>query len=539
LAPPIVHRDLKPANILVQKREAGPVELRIADFGVGCVAVQQALDPVRRNTITRGDELATSLRGAHTPLYASPQQMRRAEPDPRDDVHALGVIWWQLLTGDLGSGRPAGRGWRRKLSDQGMADGLIDLLESCFDDDPAERPADAALLSVRLEEMLSAPLPRPSASSIRQPTGRPANQTTLTVSRQGAADYRSIKAASRAAPPHARILVRPGVYQEALVLDKPIELIGDGPLPEVILESTLADCILMQTDEAVVRGLTLRSRAGRENGRFYAVDVPRGRLLLENCDITSDSLACIVVHGEQANPTVRNCRIHDGKDCGVHVYDRGRGTFEGCEIHGNALSGAAIRTGGNPVFRRCLVRDGSVGGFLIYDQGEGLVEDCDIVNNEYAGVEIKQGGNPMIRRCRISRSKQGSGVHCYDRGLGTVEECEIFGNSRAGIRIREHSTPTIRRCRIFENEGGLYIQEQSLATLEHCEILGNQRAGVDVMQGASAEIRFCRITGNGYEAIWIHDNARAVVENCDLTGNQRGAWDIADGCQVQRSGNRE
>src|SRR5207253_11235524 len=47
----------------------------------------------------RSSDLSTSLRGAHTPIYASPQQVRGEAPDPRDDVHALGVIWYQLLTG--------------------------------------------------------------------------------------------------------------------------------------------------------------------------------------------------------------------------------------------------------------------------------------------------------------------------------------------------------------------------------------------------------------------------------------------------------
>ena len=46
------------------------------------------------------------LTGAYSPLYASPQQMKGEKPDPRDDVYALGVIWHQLLTGDLTSPAP-------------------------------------------------------------------------------------------------------------------------------------------------------------------------------------------------------------------------------------------------------------------------------------------------------------------------------------------------------------------------------------------------------------------------------------------------
>ncbi len=42
LNPPIVHRDLKPANILVQRGETARLALKVADFGIGGVAVQQA-----------------------------------------------------------------------------------------------------------------------------------------------------------------------------------------------------------------------------------------------------------------------------------------------------------------------------------------------------------------------------------------------------------------------------------------------------------------------------------------------------------------
>ncbi|HEY7156703.1 MAG TPA: protein kinase [Gemmataceae bacterium] len=171
LDPPIVHRDLKPANVLVQRAADGDYVLRVTDFGIGSVAALPALRASRLGATSRGDLLATSLRGAHTPLYASPQQIRGEAPDVRDDVHALGVIWYQLLTGDLGSGPPTGL-WAEELADAGVSRELIRLLGACVDTRADRRPADAACLAEQLEKLTSSPPaepPRPPAPTTPPP----------------------------------------------------------------------------------------------------------------------------------------------------------------------------------------------------------------------------------------------------------------------------------------------------------------------------------------------------------------------------------
>jgi serine/threonine protein kinase len=156
LSPPLVHRDLKPANILVQRQKDGAFLLRVADFGIGGVATrhlvrEQATGP------SAGKTLPTVVRGAHTPLYASLQQKKGAPPDPRDDVHALGVIWYQSLCGNVTLERPYGKGWRKPLLARGLTEPLLELLQSCMDDEPDERPADAQALAERLQQLPLAP----------------------------------------------------------------------------------------------------------------------------------------------------------------------------------------------------------------------------------------------------------------------------------------------------------------------------------------------------------------------------------------------
>ena len=56
---------------------------------------------------------------------------------------------------------------------------------------------------------------------------RPEAQVPLVVAKKGG-DFDSIQAAIDAAPAGARILIRPGTYREAVMLDKPLEIFGEG-----------------------------------------------------------------------------------------------------------------------------------------------------------------------------------------------------------------------------------------------------------------------------------------------------------------------
>lgn len=163
LPAPLAHRDLKPSNVLI---DATTKKLRITDFGIGAVTQRAANSRESRGESTQGERFVSYLRGAHTPTYSSPEQRRGDPPDPRDDVHALGVICYQLLVGDLAAA--PGADLADDLREAGSPDALIDLVAACVARKPERRPADAVHLAKRLDAIRTpgraVPVPPPQAS---------------------------------------------------------------------------------------------------------------------------------------------------------------------------------------------------------------------------------------------------------------------------------------------------------------------------------------------------------------------------------------
>ncbi len=123
----VVHRDLKPGNLLLEPTGTGRPWVRVSDFGVAGVV---------------GDERLTRVPGGvGTGAYMPPEQAAGAEPDPRQDLYAAGVVAHQLLTG--------------RRPDQGLpvTGELAHLLARLTDPDPGGRPATAAVALADLRDL--------------------------------------------------------------------------------------------------------------------------------------------------------------------------------------------------------------------------------------------------------------------------------------------------------------------------------------------------------------------------------------------------
>jgi capsular polysaccharide biosynthesis protein/predicted Ser/Thr protein kinase len=140
----VVHRDIKPENVLVDRKG----RVKIADFGLAKIL---GLEP---------DDLRLTCEGQvmGTPHYMAPEQIEHPlEVDHRADIYALGVVFYELLTGELPLGKFAAPS-RKVQVDVRLDEVVLRALEK----EPERRFQHANQVKTAVETIAASPVPLPS-----------------------------------------------------------------------------------------------------------------------------------------------------------------------------------------------------------------------------------------------------------------------------------------------------------------------------------------------------------------------------------------
>jgi eukaryotic-like serine/threonine-protein kinase len=189
----VVHRDIKPANVMLCSGERGDV-VKLLDFGIAKVLDRS--DSTELSIAKSAITVAGDVVG--TPRYMSPEQGRAAPVDHRTDLYALGVVLYELVTGQVPfDGETALQIVARHVRDSPVppgrlvADlhpGLEALILRLLEKDPMRRPQSsdevrAALLALmpQLAASMASSTSRWLAPSPPTPLMRPSLPSTVDV----------------------------------------------------------------------------------------------------------------------------------------------------------------------------------------------------------------------------------------------------------------------------------------------------------------------------------------------------------------------
>ncbi len=262
----------------------------------------------------------------------------------------------------------------------------------------------------------------------------PAEATVLTVNSNGKADRTSVQEAIDAAAPGTVIRIAPGVYEERIVIDKPVTLEGAGWEKTTIMTKSVA---AENLDTAMMK---LSVSAGKRL-KEAKTDDPRRAIMEEFFWEYGQEHATVVVTNTK-EVVLRGLKltcpgkILEGRTLPVPIikFSNAGAKVSDCVIIGSVGHGVEIAGDSDVEIRKCLVAAVWTAVFFVRAEksspGVRIIE-CDVRNCYQAGIGIGCDST-LVQGCRISGSAMDGIVY------GTVSPRiignSIWGNVRAGIR---------------------------------------------------------------------------------------------------------
>jgi hypothetical protein len=286
----------------------------------------------------------------------------------------------------------------------------------------------------------------------------------------GIGNFTTISAAIERCQPNDAIIVRPGVYEERVVVKTDgLCLRAGGGTVEVRAPSGTALQIAAKNVE--VRGIAF-STSGLENVLY----LEGADSIIANCTVVGTKLGHGVVVTASASAQLIDCVIancgHSGIDC------RGKLTIRGCSVRQCKRPNINVATG-----------------------GELVAVNCDVTDSEVNGVHVALDGRAQLSQCRISKNKY-SNIDVVG-GAAMIADCELSFSDKCGLCAAERASIVVSRSTIHSNAlPNVACLAGSAVKLEACTVERGRSHGVVVKKGA---------TFNADEATVIRDNGDAAV----------------------------
>ncbi|MGA5824025.1 right-handed parallel beta-helix repeat-containing protein [Kitasatospora sp. NPDC094028] len=395
---------------------------------------------------------------------------------------------------------------------------------------------------------------------------------TVCAERQEPGSYRTIGEAVQAARSGAVISVRPGRYEENLVLTKVVSITAEDARGSVRISPRRGSVVQVLAEAVQLTGLVLQG----QDEDLPAVDVPRGQLAVQDCEVVGNSWTAVLtrqqgelamrgcrvvnpagaglvetstgssviedsvvehlgtsalVIGERANPTVRRCVLRDARGNGVCANGESRGVLEDCEISATDKPAVAIEEQSSTRLVRTGIRDAELGVF-VGSTARVVLEDCTVTAVRGHGYVLTNGTDPLLRRCRAART-QGHGLHIAGRARGTLEDCEVTAAAQAGIHVGESAGPSLLRAVVRDGEGdGVELTGESAAEFDRLEVHGPAGTGIVVREGANPLLRRTTVTAAGGHGIEVLRDGRGRIEDATVLDSGKHGVRIGDGANT-------
>ena len=408
------------------------------------------------------------------------------------------------------------------------------------------------------------------------------------VGGSGPGNYTTISAAITAAVAGDTIYVYNGTYNEKVIVDKRLTLIGENRDNVIVNGGGTGNVFYINTPITNVNISSFTITNG-----YYGIQIYKSsNNTITNCNAYKNTYYGIYLSTTSKNNVITNCNAYNNSQYGIYSYSSSNNNnitncnaynnnygiyFSGssdniiinCNVYNNQQYGIYLTSSPNSIITNCDVYSNSQYGIYIYTSSYNKLSDNTIHDNVYnfavEGTIITQfyqvigpsntvNGKPLyyfvnetnitldgttdnfgylaLISCKniTAMNADVSGVIIIGTTYSTISNV-ISHNSRNGIYLYLSSNNnSILNCNVYNNsQQGIYIRESSNNNITNCDVYSNSQYGIYLYSSAkNNNIINCKVYNNTNHGIYVYTSSSSnVIMNCLSYNNKDGIRDYS------------
>ncbi|MEV4614903.1 right-handed parallel beta-helix repeat-containing protein [Kitasatospora sp. NPDC049258] len=377
---------------------------------------------------------------------------------------------------------------------------------------------------------------QPSSQPSNQPARRSARRSAHDAARQaarillvgprGRGTHRLLGDALRAAVPGDTVVVAPGRYEEAVVLERRVVLVAEQGPGTVVLAAPAGagPALTAQGPDCLVRSLDIE---GAEPGEPAVAVAPGAGLVLAHCTVRGGRIEVRGPDGAEpldadeepeavAAVLLRDCRLEGARLAALRLSGGARVRAEDTVIA--AVDGTGVVLSGTARLDAVRLRLESTAGSGIRLRGRARLRlsDCLLLRPGRAGLLLEDGAQVSADTTRVDESGA-AGVHLTGSARADLVDCRIGRATASALVVQDEARLTARGCTVSDPAAnGLLLTGSARAELTDCRLERCAFSAIHLSGRAEGSFTDCRVRGGAEHGVHLAGEARAALTDCGI-----------------------
>ncbi|MFB7290951.1 right-handed parallel beta-helix repeat-containing protein [Actinacidiphila glaucinigra] len=334
----------------------------------------------------------------------------------------------------------------------------------------------------------------------------------------GRGAFHRIADAVRAAAPGDVVVIAPGTFTEAVVLDRAVVLTAEHGRGSVVLAAPPGDRPALTVDgpDCAVHGVTVW---GADDGAPAIAVSPGAGLVLEDCAVEGGRVQARGPEDEESGTTaliLRRCRLERARLAGLHLTGAVRARAEDTSVTG--VDGTGVVLSGTARLEAARLRlDRTTGsGVRLRGSARLRLADSTLTGTGRAGLLLEEAAEATAGELRIE-SPGAAGVHVTGTARAELTDCRIRGASASGVVVQDNAVLDANGCAVADaGANGLLVTGAAQARLADCRIDRSAFSAVHLSGTATGRLTDCLVRDGAEHGVHAAGEARLELADCGI-----------------------